>query len=65
MQVFFWPFMMISKKQLSVFYLTNRAFSFWVFFAHQNACDKHDFLSLQDLKPSILLVKYIEMCDQD
>lgn len=58
----FWPFMMISKKQINVFYLTNKAFSFWVLFAHQNACDKHDFPSWQDLKSNILLVKNILRC---
>jgi hypothetical protein len=59
---FLGPFMMISQKKLSVFYLKNKAFCFWVFFAHQNACDKHDFLSQQDLKSNILMVKNILRC---
>jgi hypothetical protein len=54
--------MTISKKKLIVFYLTNKAFSFWVFFAHQNAFDEHDFLSWQDLKSNILRVKNVLRC---
>jgi hypothetical protein len=51
-----------DKQKTIVFYLTNKVFFLWVFFAHQNACDKHDFLSWQDLKSNILLVKTILRC---
>jgi len=58
----FLPFHDDKQKIIKCLYLTNKAFSFWVFFAHQNACDKDDFLSWQDLKSNILLVKNILRC---